>query len=96
LFSSAATLHRSAEAVGDRTFATSTDVDQYGVMTAAHRLGHSNASVTSRHYARPVAGRDDQVAEASDGWFSGHDGAHGARRGHDDDGDGSAGVPARL
>lgn len=70
--------------------------DRYGVMTAAHRLGHSNASVTTRHYARPVAGRDDQVAEASDAWFSGHDGAHGARRGHDDDGDGSAGVPARV
>lgn len=25
--------------------------DRYGVMTAAHRLGHSNASVTTRHYA---------------------------------------------
>ncbi|MFK0062342.1 tyrosine-type recombinase/integrase [Streptomyces werraensis] len=70
--------------------------DRYGVMTAAHRLGHSNASVTTRHYARPVAGRDDQVAEASDAWFSGHDDAHGARRGHDDDGDGSAGVPASV
>ncbi len=70
--------------------------DRYGVMTAAHRLGHSNTSVTTRHYARPVAGRDDQVAEASDAWFSGHDGADRARRGHDDDGDGSAGVPARV
>ncbi|MFF9219932.1 tyrosine-type recombinase/integrase [Streptomyces viridosporus] len=47
--------------------------DRYGVMTAAHRLGHSNASVTTRHYARPVAGRDDQVAEAADSWLSGHD-----------------------
>jgi integrase len=45
--------------------------DRYGVMTAAHRLGHSNASVTTRHYARPVAGRDDQVAEAADAWLSG-------------------------
>ncbi|MDX3364047.1 site-specific integrase [Streptomyces sp. ME02-6978.2a] len=70
--------------------------DRYGVMTAAHRLGHSNASVTTRHYARPVAGRDDQVAEASDAWFSGHDDAPGARRGHGDDDDGSAGVPARV
>ncbi|MEW2058304.1 hypothetical protein [Streptomyces griseus] len=26
------------------------------------RLGHSNASVTARHYARPVAGRDEQVS----------------------------------
>ncbi|MBB4894160.1 nucleoside-diphosphate-sugar epimerase [Streptomyces olivoverticillatus] len=47
--------------------------DHYGVMTAAHRLGHSNASVTTRHYARPVAGRDDQVAEAADSWLSGHE-----------------------
>ncbi|MFI6937407.1 tyrosine-type recombinase/integrase [Streptomyces sp. NPDC050287] len=47
--------------------------DRYGVMTAAHRLGHSNASVTTRHYARPVAGRDDQVAEAADAWLTGSD-----------------------
>lgn len=47
--------------------------DRYGVMTAAHRLGHSNASVTTRHYARPVAGRDDQVAEAADTWLTGGD-----------------------
>lgn len=65
--------------------------DKYGVMTAAHRLGHSNASVTTRHYARPVAGRDDQVAEASDAWVKGHDHAPGARSGHDDDDDGLAG-----
>lgn len=46
--------------------------DRYGVMTAAHRLGHSNASVTTRHYARPVAGRDAEVATASDAWLEGH------------------------
>ncbi|MEU8752002.1 tyrosine-type recombinase/integrase [Streptomyces chartreusis] len=56
--------------------------DRYGVMTAAHRLGHSNASVTTRHYARPVNGRDDQVAEAADSWMSGYDqGDDGATRG---------------
>ncbi|MET9671553.1 site-specific integrase [Streptomyces sp. NPDC006482] len=70
--------------------------DQYGVMTAAHRLGHSNASVTTRHYARPVAGRDAEVATASDAWLEGHTNADGARRGHDDDEDGSASVPARV
>lgn len=70
--------------------------DRYGIMTAARRLGHSNASVTTRHYARPVTGRDDQVAQASDAWLSGHDDALRARRGHDDDGNGSAGVPARV
>lgn len=55
-------------------------------MTAAHRLGHSNASVTTRHYARPVAGRDDQVAEAADSWLSGSE----------DNDDGSAAVPAQT
>ncbi len=68
--------------------------DRYGVMTAAHRLGHSNASVTTRHYARPVAGRDAEVAAASDTWLEGHADADGARRGHDNDDDGSAGVLA--
>ncbi|GGY53788.1 site-specific integrase [Streptomyces omiyaensis] len=70
--------------------------DRYGVMTAAHRLGHSNASVTTRHYARPVAGRDTEVAAASDAWFEGHEEGDGARSGHDDDDDGSAGAPARV
>ncbi len=60
--------------------------DRYGVMTAAHRLGHSNASVTTRHYARPVAGRDEQVAEAADSWLSGEE----------DDDDGHAAVPAHT
>ncbi|RVU27183.1 site-specific integrase [Streptomyces antnestii] len=55
--------------------------DRYGVMTAAHRLGHSNASVTTRHYARPVAGRDDQVAEAADSWLSGEDDEDGSTAG---------------
>jgi hypothetical protein len=32
--------------------------DSHGVMVAAHRLGHANASVTTRHYARAVDGRD--------------------------------------
>ncbi|WP_347560414.1 tyrosine-type recombinase/integrase [Streptomyces sp. AcH 505] len=70
--------------------------DRYGVMTAAHRLGHSNASVTTRHYAHPVAGRDAEVASASDAWLEGHDHGRGARKGHDDDDDGSAGVPALV
>jgi integrase len=33
-----------------------------GVMEAAKRLGHSRASVTTRHYARAVEGRDSEVA----------------------------------
>ncbi|MEU5486951.1 site-specific integrase [Streptomyces sp. NPDC020196] len=70
--------------------------DRYGVMTAAHRLGHSNASVTTRHYARPVAGRDAEVATASDAWFEGHDRTQGARKGHEDDDDGTSGVPVGV
>ncbi|WP_301129709.1 tyrosine-type recombinase/integrase [Streptomyces cacaoi] len=70
--------------------------DRYGVMTAAHRLGHSNASVTTRHYARPVAGRDSEMAEASDVWFEGHDESGRAREGHDDGPrDGEESPPAR-
>ncbi|MEV0594470.1 tyrosine-type recombinase/integrase [Nonomuraea cavernae] len=41
--------------------------DRHGVMAAARRLGHSNASVTTRHYARAVEGRDKEIAEAFDG-----------------------------
>ncbi|MGW3555548.1 tyrosine-type recombinase/integrase [Streptomyces griseoincarnatus] len=69
--------------------------DRYGVMTAAHRLGHSNASVTTRHYARPVAGRDDQVAEAADSWLNGydHDPRGGSRYDEDDNGSTGALVP---
>jgi integrase len=40
--------------------------DAHGVMAAARRLGHSNASVTTRHYARVVDGRDGEVAEEFD------------------------------
>lgn len=36
---------------------------RHGVMAAAARLGHANASVTTRHYARTVQGQDRAVAE---------------------------------
>jgi integrase len=36
--------------------------DSHGVLVAARRLGHSSASVTTRHYARAVDGRDAEVA----------------------------------
>lgn len=35
----------------------------HGVMAAAKRLGHSDASVTTRHYARAVEARDAEIAE---------------------------------
>ncbi|MBV1856649.1 tyrosine-type recombinase/integrase [Catellatospora tritici] len=40
--------------------------DSHGVLVAARRLGHANASVTTRHYARPMDGRDGEVAEHLD------------------------------
>jgi len=35
-------------------------------MVTARRLGHANASVTTRHYARPMDGRDARVAKHLD------------------------------
>jgi hypothetical protein len=40
--------------------------DSHGVMVAAYRLGHANASVTTRHYARAIDGRDAEVAKHLD------------------------------
>lgn len=36
--------------------------DSAGVLEAAKRLGHARTSVTTRHCARPVEGRDRDVA----------------------------------
>lgn len=39
-------------------------IDEGGsVMDAAARLGHAAGTVTTRHYARPVAGRDAEIAD---------------------------------
>jgi integrase len=40
--------------------------EKRGIMAAAARLGHAHASVTTRHYARTVDGRDAEVAAALD------------------------------
>jgi integrase len=37
-----------------------------GVLEAARRLGHSRSSITTRHYARPLAGGDRIVADRLD------------------------------
>ncbi|MCQ4081317.1 tyrosine-type recombinase/integrase [Streptomyces sp. RB6PN25] len=37
--------------------------DRHGVMAAARRLGHANASVTTRHYARSRDGQDAEIAK---------------------------------
>lgn len=36
---------------------------QHGIFAAAERLGHSNASITSLHYARVQPGTEDKVAD---------------------------------
>jgi len=36
--------------------------DSHGLLAAARRLGHANASVTTRHYARAIDKRDAEVA----------------------------------
>jgi integrase len=55
--------------------------DSHGVLVAARRLGHSNASVTTRHYARAVDGRDAEVAAFLDRARRGT-ATEGARNGH--------------
>ncbi|GAB3339301.1 hypothetical protein RMN56_08505 [Micromonospora halotolerans] len=40
--------------------------DSHGVLVAARRLGHANASVTTRHYVRAVDGGDAEVAQHLD------------------------------
>ena len=37
-----------------------------GVLEAARRLGHSRSSITTRHYAHPLAGGDRVVADRLD------------------------------
>ncbi|RAY15205.1 site-specific integrase [Actinomadura craniellae] len=63
--------------------------DRHGVMAAARRLGHSNASVTTRHYARAVEARDAEIADALDrkppGARKEGAGGPGARVGHGGD-----------
>lgn len=44
-------------------------IDEGGsVMDAAARLGHAAGTVTTRHYARPVLGRDAEIAERLNRW----------------------------
>lgn len=54
--------------------------DSHGVMVAARRLGHANASVTTRHYARAVDGRDADIARHLDHLGSGTAAASGTQR----------------
>jgi integrase len=52
----------------------------HGIMAAAKRLGHSNANVTTRHYAREVDDRDAEIAAS----FGPRPAALGARGGHEE------------
>ena len=40
--------------------------DAFGIVEAQRRGGHASANLTSKHYARPIAGRDTQVANYLD------------------------------
>lgn len=42
-----------------------------GVLEAAKRLGHSSTATTTKHYARPLAGRDLAVVKNLDAMFHG-------------------------
>jgi integrase len=53
--------------------------EEHGIMAAAARLGHAHASVTTRHYARTIDGRDAEVDAA----FDRRRPADGARKGHE-------------
>jgi integrase len=81
--------------------------ERHGVMAAARRLGHSNASVTTRHYARAVEGRDEQIADTFDenrttgkaattAGGTDREADHVAREWHGDDDDPPAGVPVTV
>jgi integrase len=61
--------------------------DSHGVLVAARRLGHSNASVTTRHYARAVDGRDAEVAAFLNRAHGTGTAPEGARNGHDEPAD---------
>jgi integrase len=51
----------------------------HAIMAAAKRLGHSNANVTTRHYAREVDDRDAEIAAS----FGPTEASLGARGGHE-------------
>ncbi len=59
--------------------------ERFGVMAAAKRLGHANASVTTRHYARASAASDEGVADGLDNARNTGTQPHGTRS--DDDAD---------
>jgi len=44
--------------------------DAFGIVEASRRLGHSSSNITTKHYARPIAGRDNQVANHLDDLMS--------------------------
>ncbi|MBG6068168.1 tyrosine-type recombinase/integrase [Micromonospora ureilytica] len=54
--------------------------DSHGVLVAARRLGHANASVTTRHYARAIDSRDAEVAAHLDNLGRARSGTHRARK----------------
>jgi integrase len=77
--------------------------ERHGVMAAARRLGHANASVTTRHYARALDGKDAEIAESLDAdrdgtsdALTGEEGEDVAREWHGSDDDDPPGVAAKV
>ncbi|GAA2457005.1 site-specific integrase [Actinomadura vinacea] len=66
--------------------------DEFGVLAAGRRLGHSNTTITTRHYARRLEGRDHDVARGLDAFRDGKI-EPGARTGHDQDDDDPPAAP---
>jgi integrase len=69
--------------------------DEFGILAAGRRLGHSNTTITTRHYARRLEGRDHDVARGLDTFREGKSGP-GAHSGHDQEDDDPPGVPVRA
>lgn len=44
--------------------------DAFGIVEAQRRMRHSSSNITAKHYARPIAGRDSQVAKHFDDLLS--------------------------
>jgi len=44
--------------------------DAFSILEASRRLGHASSNITTKHYARPIAGRDNQVANHLDDLMS--------------------------
>ncbi|MDL4776351.1 tyrosine-type recombinase/integrase [Actinomadura xylanilytica] len=70
--------------------------DEFGVLAAGRRLGHSNTTITTRHYARRLEGKDGEVARGLNQGARATGDTPGAHSGHgpEDENPPDAPVPA--